>query len=79
MEYHKYILASECFDEEEKKKAKKDLVDIIVEVRELPKWVIVKCNFNGCIDKIQSYHKICLLLITILISIVLINKKLDPY
>jgi hypothetical protein len=62
MEYHKYILASECFDEEEKKKAKKDLVDIIVEVRELPKWVIVKCNFNGCIDKIQSYHKICLLL-----------------
>jgi hypothetical protein len=37
MEYHKYILASECFDAEEKKKAKKDLADLIVELRELTK------------------------------------------
>jgi hypothetical protein len=37
MEYNKYILASECFDEEEKKKVKKDLADLIVELRELTK------------------------------------------
>jgi hypothetical protein len=37
MEYHKYVLALECFNEEEKKKAKKDLADVFVEVRELTK------------------------------------------
>jgi hypothetical protein len=37
IEYHKYVLMSDCFDEEEKKKAKKDLGYLMLKFKELTK------------------------------------------
>ena len=37
IEFHKYVLISECFDGDEKRKAKKDLADLMLELKELTK------------------------------------------
>jgi hypothetical protein len=37
IEYHKYVLMSDCFDEEEKNKAKKDLGYLMLKFKELTK------------------------------------------
>jgi hypothetical protein len=37
IEYYKYVLLSDCYDGEEKKKAKKDLADLMLELKEMTK------------------------------------------
>jgi hypothetical protein len=34
IEYHKYVLLSECFDQDEKKNSKKELASLLLEIKE---------------------------------------------
>ena len=38
MEYHKYVIMSDFFDQEEKKKSKAELDKIMQELEEMKKW-----------------------------------------
>ncbi len=37
MEYYKYLMLSDCYDGDDKKKAKKDLAHIMIELKKLTK------------------------------------------